>query len=275
MKLPINPNSQKIIQSICSKLPHALLLEGNRGLGLVEIAKQIAEYQNAKAEIILPEKDEKIDLDKGSISVETIRNIYTNVRAKSSQKRVIVIDYAEKMTVQSQNAFLKLLEEPNNNIHFILLTDSVQRLLPTILSRTENVKIKNITNQQSNELLDSINVTDQTKRAQLLFIASGLPAELIRLNEDQAYFEKRSSMMRDARTLIQNNTYEKLQIVQKYKDNRTDTLVLLSDMANMVKNNIIKSPQDKLLKLSESIIKTYKNIESNGNIRLCLAQMIL
>lgn len=275
MKLPINPNSQKIIQSICDKLPHALFLEGNRGLGLVEIAKQIAEYQNTKAEIILPEKDEKIDLDKGSISVETIRNIYTNVRAKSSQKRVIVIDYAEKMTVQSQNAFLKLLEEPNNNIHFILLTDSVQRLLPTILSRTENVKIKNITNQQSNELLDSINVTDQTKRAQLLFIASGLPAELIRLNEDQAYFEKRSSMMRDARTLIQNNTYEKLQIVQKYKDNRTDTLVLLSDMANMVKNNIIKSPQDKLLKLSESIIKTYKNIESNGNIRLCLAQMIL
>lgn len=275
MKLPINPNSQKIIQSICDKLPHALLLEGNRGLGLVEIAKQIAEYQNTKAEIILPEKDEKIDLDKGSISVETIRNIYTNVRAKSSQKRVIVIDYAEKMTVQSQNAFLKLLEEPNNNIHFILLTDSVQRLLPTILSRTENIKIKNITNQQSNELLDSINVTDQTKRAQLLFIASGLPAELIRLNADQAYFEKRSSMMRDARTLIQNNTYEKLQIVQKYKDNRTDTLVLLSDMANMVKNNIIKSPQDKLLKLSESIIKTYKNIESNGNIRLCLAQMIL
>lgn len=275
MKPLINPLSEKIILKISENLPHALLLSGDRGLGLDDIAKYIAKLQNTTAEVILPEKDEKIDLEKGIINVEIMRKLYDSVRTKSPGKRIIIIDYAERMTVQSQNAFLKLLEEPGSDIHFILVSDSTSKLLPTILSRTENIHINKITAEQSNTLLDTLGVTDPVKRSQLLFIAGGLPSEIKRLNDNNEYFEKRSSIVRDARGMLQNSNYQKLLIAQKYKDSRTDTLTLLSDMANMLKGNIINDPQAKTLKFSESIINTYKNIEANGNIRLCLAQMIL
>lgn len=275
MKPLINPLSEKIILKISENLPHALLLSGDRGLGLDNIAKYIASQLKTTAEIVLPEKDEKIDLEKGIINVEIMRKLYDSVRTKSPGKRIIIIDYAERMTVQSQNAFLKLLEEPGSDIHFILVSDSTSKLLPTILSRTENIHINKITTEQSNSLLNMLNVTEPVKRSQLLFIAGGLPSEIKKLNDDSEYFEKRSSIVRDARGMLQNSTHQKLLIAQKYKDSRTDTLILLSDMANMLKGNIINDPQPKTLKFSESIINTYKNIEANGNIRLCLAQMIL
>lgn len=275
MKPLINPLSEKIVLKIAENLPHALLLSGDQGLGLDDIAKYIAKLLKTTAEIILPEKDEKIDLEKGIISIEIMRKLYDNLRTKSPNRRIIIIDYAERMTVQAQNAFLKLLEEPGLNVHFILVCSTTAKLLPTILSRTENIRINKITAEQSVSLLDSLEVTDPTKRSRLLFIASGLPSELKRLSQDDECLESRSAIVRDARGMLQDSTYQKLLIAQKYKDSRADTLTLLSDMAKMLKTNIISNPQTNLLKSSESVIATYKNIEANGNIRLCLAKMIL
>lgn len=275
MKLQINPTSAKIVEKIIKNLPQALLLYGQRGIGLDEIAKYIADQRRATARLILPEKDDKIDLEKGTINVEIMRRLYDELRTKSSGGRIIIIDYAERMTVQAQNAFLKLLEEPGVDVHFILIATAKTKLLPTILSRTENIQINKITTAQSNELLDDLGVTDKTKRAQLMFIADGLPAELIKLNNDDQYFASRSDIVRDARELLQGRAYKKLLIAQKYKDNRPNALILLSDMANMLQSNIISDPQINTIKLGQKIINTYQNIEANGNIRLCLTQISL
>lgn len=275
MKPQINPTSAKIVEKIIKNLPQALLLYGERGIGLDEIAKYIADQRQATAQIVLPEKDDKIDLEKGTINVEIMRRLYDELRTKSSGDRIIIVDYAERMTVQAQNAFLKLLEEPGADVHFILIATAKTKLLPTILSRTENIQINKITTAQSNELLDDLGVTDKTKRAQLLFIADGLPAELIKLSSDDEYFAGRSDIVRDAREFLRGRVYKKMLIAQKYKDNRPNALILLSDMANMLQSNIINDPKVNAMKLGEKIIGAYRNIEANGNIRLCLAQISL
>ncbi len=275
MKPIINPTSEKIIKMVSKRLPQSTLITGEAGVGLSTIACYIAKQHDVLPTVILPEKDEVIDIDKGIIGIEAIRSLFNVTRMRDHNNRIIIIDYAERMTHQAQNAFLKLLEEPGKGIHYILVSNSVSKLLPTIISRTEIINIRPITEEQSNKLLDSLNITDKVKRSQVLFMAMGRPAELIRLLTDEKYFDKRSKSVRDARELLRANMYQKLLIINDYKDDRSYALLLLSDVANILKQSISSNPQPELIGRIDSALKAYDSIESNGNIRLCLARMII
>jgi DNA polymerase-3 subunit delta' len=271
----INPASEKRLNSIIKNLPQSMLLSGKKRVGLTTIAKHIASLRKVMPIVILPEKDEQVDIEKGVISVESMRRLYDETKTKTANERIIIIDYAERMTTQAQNAFLKLLEEPGDDIYFILVSNTATKLLPTIISRTENLDMKPITDDQSNELLDKLGVKDKTKRSQLLFMAAGLPAELTNLANDTDYFEKRSTMMRDARELLSGNLYKKLLIAQRYKDDRVTALQLLDDASNMLGKSIIAKPQTDSIAYIDKLLKAYQRIEANGNIRLCLAKMVI
>jgi DNA polymerase-3 subunit delta' len=270
----MNPVSLGLFLAITSKLPQSLLLTGAKGVGLSTIAKYIASLSNLNPIIVLPMKDEKIDIEKGVIGVDIMRRLYDETRTKTVERRIIIIDYAQRMTIQSQNAFLKLLEEPGENVYFILVSHSTTKLLPTILSRVAMLGIKPITYDQTSQLLDSLGVTDDKKRSQLLFMALGLPAELTNLVNDNDYFEKRRLMVQDARELLRANLYDKLLIAQRYKDNRESVLLLLLDVANILQKSIIDKPRADTINHINKLLKTYQLIEANGNIRICLAQMI-
>ena len=275
MKLVINKITEQIIVKTAANLPQSILLTGPVGVGLTEIAKHIANLKSIKPIIILPEKDEKVDLEKGIISVEIMRRLYDEVRTKTNVERIIIIDYTETMTTQAQNAFLKLLEEPAAGVYFILLSHTATKLLPTILSRVDKINIRPVSAQQSNDILDELKITDTTKRAQIMFIAPGLPAEIIRLCMDNEYFASRSSIIRDARELLRGTTYQKLLIAHKYKDNRANTLILLNDAAKMLQTSVSANPQIDSIKFIDRILNAYQQIEANGNIRLCLARVVL
>ncbi len=275
MKPILNPISQKIITATIADMPQSVLVTGESGAGLSTAAKYISELLGIKPNIILPEKDEKIDLEKGIISIDIIRKILEDTKTKLKGRRLIIIDYAERMTQQAQNAFLKLLEEPGDDIHFILVSSSTSKLLPTILSRVKKIEIKPITNQQSEELIIKLGVTDKTKQAQLLFMASGLPAEITRLIQDENYFANASNMIRDAREALQAKLYQKLLIAQKYKEDRQLALKMVFYMAKILKHSIETNPQTDTIKRVDTVLKAYERIEANGNIRLCLAQMMI
>ena len=274
-KLYINPDSKKLISVLSNNLPQSILLTGNSGVGLSTIAYSIADENNTKPFYILPEKDEKIDIEKGIISIETMRQLYENTRSKSQKKQIYIIDYADRMTHQAQNAFLKLLEEPNENTYFILVCHDTSRLLPTIISRVEQISIKNITAKQSEELLSDLKIVDKLKHDQLLFMTSGLPAEMLRLINDEEYFAKRSLVIRDARELIRGSQYDKLKVVQRYKDNREIVQQLLLDMIKILKSSISSKPQTEALIKLDSIIKALDQLNANCNIRLVLANLVV
>ncbi len=275
MKPIINPASEKLIVSLARKLPQSLLLTGEEGIGLCEIAKYMSALNDAKFMTVLPEKDEAIDINRGVIGIDSIRQLIYQTRSKKSDTQIIIIDFAEKMTIQAQNAFLKLLEEPGANTHFILVSHQPSKLLPTIISRTEKLIVKPITAEQSNDLLDNLGIKDMLKKSQLIFIAGGRPAELIRLCNDDLYFEKRSTIIREARELLSGDTYRKLLIAQKYKDDRFLALCLVNDALNILRKSINDNPHANLIQMIDRLIDAYQQIESNGNIRLCLARMVL
>lgn len=82
-----------------------------------------------------------------SISVDDIReqvNHTIAIKPYQSPYKIYIIDRAETMTVQAQNALLKTIEEPPEYAVILLLTENAQALLPTINSRCVILKLRNI-----------------------------------------------------------------------------------------------------------------------------------
>ena len=270
----LHPATRAQIEVLGKDLPQSLLISGQVGVGLAIVAKYIATEAGALPQIVLPEKDEKVDLEKGTISVDIIRRIYAATKTVETGKRIIIIDYAERMGTQAQNAFLKLLEEPGKNTYFMLLTHEPGRLLPTIRSRTQQLDVRPVTKDQSEEVLDELKVSDAKKRAQLLFMATGLPAELNRLAADEKYFEGRAQIVRDAQQFLKGSPYERLILAQQYKDSRGQALLLLDDAMKLLQKNIAGGRTDLIVKIDE-LLKAYERIAANGNVRLQLAAVMV
>ena len=269
--LAIHPVSQQLLEATLKEKPHAVLLTGAVGIGLSTIAKSYTATMGGHVLTVLPEKDDKVNLEKGTITVDSIRRLYHTTRTIEPKGRVIVIDYAERMAPAAQNAFLKLLEEPSEGTYFLLLTHRPALLLPTITSRAQEVALKPITLEQSQALLDTLSVTDPTKRAQLLFIAEGLPAELTRLTEDAAHFEARATLVKDARSLVTGSAYNRLMLAKKYKDSREDALTLVSDAMKLLQKSIATTGDAASLRMVTRLEVIHKRLSEQGNVRLQLS----
>lgn len=274
MSLYVHSLSRTQLDATASNPGVSLLVSGPEGIGLATVVHDTLARQKALIVTVLPEKDEKVDLEKGRITVDVIRRLYEQTKTISHQPRVVVIDYAERMAIPAQNAFLKLLEEPPHNTRFILLSHTPETLLPTIHSRTQQVVLQSISDAQTNELLDELKVTDQTKRAQLLFIARGLPALLTRLVQDEKHFADRAAIVKDARLLISGSPYDRLLLAKQYKDSRSNALQLLVDALNQVKTSFIAQPEARTLAMLECLEKSHKTITEQGNVRLQLSALI-
>ena len=274
MSLVLNPATQKLVHAFTRAKPHALLITGKHGVGASTLAHHIAKQWSSTVITVLPEKDEVIDLEKGSISVQLIRRLYQQTRTAIAS-RVILIDYAERMAPAAQNAFLKLLEEPTSGTFFILVSHEPARLLPTIRSRVQQLHMATISPEQSAELLATLDVTDATKRTQLLYMATGLPAELARLATNEEYFSQNAQIVRDAREILQGSTYAKLVLAHKYKDKRPDCLKLIDIAINMLRQTLSTQPQPAIASKLDQLLQAYERISANGNIRLQLAKAML
>jgi len=272
-KFVFNPATKRQLEQFALRLPGALLITGSEGIGLTSAAEEVALHSKAVTYTVLPEKDEKVDIEKGSITVDSIRRLYTLTKTVEPNGRVVIIDYAERMAKTAQNAFLKLLEEPSEGTHFILLTHQPGLLLPTILSRAQRLDMRPITLEQSNDLLDALKVRDERLKSQLLFIAGGMPAELTRLVSDSKYFELRSGIIKDAREYVVGNAYARLLIAKKYKDDRSQALTLLADAMKLLQKTLVNGGDSTSITTITQLEQVYGRILGNGNIRLQLASI--
>lgn len=268
-----HPTSALQFAALSKKLPQSLLLSGAVGVGLKTIASDLA---GSHFEGLIQPQNAKEEIDpNGTIGVDAIRRLYHQTRAKRTTDHVIIIDDADRMSAGAQAAFLKLLEEPNEHTHFILTSHQPQKLLPTIRSRVQHTSVQPINDVQTREYIKALGVEDQTKRIQLTFIASGLPAELSRLVGDDNYFAARAAIITDARTLLQASSYEKLLVVQKYQSDRTNALQLVDSAMYIIRRSLAANPQPLLVQQLEGLLHIRENIATQHNIRLQLARFVL
>lgn len=157
MKFPIIGNDrirESVLASVAMRrIPHAIIIEGEKGTGRHTLAKFIAKAyictgENAPCGVCngchLEETGTHPDITvtapedgKKNITVAQIRNLRNDayVKPHMASGRVFIIDRADTMNEQAQNALLKVLEEPPGEIVFILITESKAALLDTVISR--------------------------------------------------------------------------------------------------------------------------------------------
>jgi len=122
------------------KLAHAILLCGKKGIGKATFASDLAlEITNSNPDVLLIKKE----AEKREINVDKIRAIkdFVNQTAAAAQDKFIIIDSACELNKAASNALLKILEEPQKNNFLILVAHNINRVLPTIRSRCQLVKI--------------------------------------------------------------------------------------------------------------------------------------
>ena len=271
----MNPVTDKALSALMNDLPQSLLLTGPEGVGIGTIARYIAQELGSVSFTVLPEKNDTVDIEKGIISVDSIRRLYDQTRSIQTGKLIIIIDYAERMAHPAQNAFLKLLEEPGRDVYFILATHTPSQLLPTVASRMQLFDIRPITHTQTEKFLDDLNVKDAKKRSQLMFMAEGLPARLIKLVQSDEYFESMSELVRDARDLLQGTMYKKLLVANKFKDDKEVALSLLTMSMSILRRSISEKPNISLINQLSMTQDAYQRISANANVRLCLSRLVL
>lgn len=260
VNLLINPQTKLHLRAYLKKPTHALLLTGQKGVGLGSLAKALA-TEVAGSQIIIIEPKLHKTQKTANINVKDIRDLAQMTRTRRSEPLVIVIDEIEKMTAGAPEAFLKALEEPVSQVFYILTSHHIGNLPKTVLSRVQKIEVL----PTSTVKLTST-IIPQTKQRQIEFIANGLPAEIQRLSGDELYFREKARLFEQAKTYLNSSTYEKLMIVPKMK-NREATLDFLFAVSKLVQTKPI-SPKT-LAVLSQVI----DNISQNGNIKAQLTYL--
>ncbi len=163
-----------------NNLPNKILLSGQKGLGKSTLAFHFINFVLSKNEehaydiknykINIENRSFKTVLNKSNpnliiidispekkmIDINQIRDLITNLNKSSfnNKPRFILINNIEFLNHNSINALLKVLEEPNLNIYFILINNN-KKILKTLLSRCINFKIS-ITYNQSLNIADKL-----------------------------------------------------------------------------------------------------------------------
>ncbi|MGI6203425.1 MAG: ATP-binding protein [Eubacteriales bacterium] len=93
--------------------------------------------------------------DRKTLGVEAVRSIADSIYILPNDLDVkfYLIPDADNMTVQAQNALLKLLEEPPSGVYFLILCESSANLLPTVRSRAPIIKMQKFTDAELSNLL--------------------------------------------------------------------------------------------------------------------------
>lgn len=273
MPLVLHPTTAALVERFRAHLPSSLLIEGEQGVGLQTLARDLA--GTTLMGVIEPtDKDGKIDHSKGSIKIESIRGLYEQTRAKQTAQQVVIIDDADTMSHGAQNAFLKLLEEPGEHIHFILTSHRPRLLLPTIHSRVQHLSILPLTAEQTTAFIQQSKSIDAKKAAQLQFIATGLPAEITRLLADDVYFSDKASAMADARTFLQGMSFERFGVAFRYTT-REKALQLLDSALTILRRSISRQPESKLVTQLDKFLAAREAIDANHHVRLQLSQLVV
>lgn len=135
-------------------LPHAVIIEGDKGCGKKSLARILSAYAVCSADgerpcgrcphCIKAEKGIHPDIvtldgsNTGELNIDSIRKVRTTAYIKPNEaaNKVYMLFNCEKMLAAAQNAFLKVLEEPPENVMFILTAASSSVLLQTVRSRS-------------------------------------------------------------------------------------------------------------------------------------------
>ncbi len=258
-------------------LPNKILLSGEKGIGKSTLAYHLINFilseneehpydyknniinsENKSYKLIQNKSHPNFHLidvleDKKNIDINQIRELITNLNKSSfnKKKRFVLIDNIELLNLNSINALLKILEEPNENINFILINNN-KRVLPTLKSRCLNFKVF-LTKDQSiriiNQLLNDDIITIINDKLFDYYSTPGKLFKLIKLSQEYNLDLVNFDLNTTITTMIKDKIYKK---------DRSIAEIIYSFIELYFRNNI-SSENISLLKSYHYFLKKINN----------------
>jgi hypothetical protein len=143
MKLALSSKTINAIDGYVKSPYVSLIVNGGIGYGVNEVLDYIIDLlTKGKAD---PLHIKQIDKGEESITIDEIRQLKMSLKLKNvsskDSKRLIVIRNAENITLEAQNSLLKLLEDSPKETLFLFGTQSIEKLINTVISRSQILDI--------------------------------------------------------------------------------------------------------------------------------------
>jgi len=224
------------------KFPNKILLSGEKGSGKCTLAYHLINYilssnedfSYDKSKFLINEENKSYKLiqnksnpnfklidisdDKKFIDINQIRDLIVDMNKSSFNEkfRFVLIDNIEFLNKNSVNALLKILEEPNKNVHFILIHNN-KKILPTLSSRCINFKIS-LTHEQSLKITNSIigeNILNKINEDLIHhYLTPGSFLNLLKFSEDYEVDLFKITLKEFLTLIIEQNYYKKDNLVK-------------------------------------------------------------
>ncbi|MBT2657977.1 DNA polymerase III subunit delta' [Bacillus sp. ISL-18] len=318
--LELQPKVLKMLKNslLKNRVAHAYLFEGMRGTGKKEIAllltkslfceKVIEGYKPCEScnNCLRINNGNHPDVhmvepDGLSIKVEQIRALQAEFSKKGveSFNKVYLISHADKMSVSASNSLLKFLEEPNPGTVAFLLTEQVQQLLPTILSRCQMLVFQPLAPQMMFKQLIENGV--HPAKAPLLAQLTNNLEEALKLNVDEWFAQAQKIVVKlyevlkknplEAMVTLQGDWFlhfkEKEQIQRGldllllvFKDllyiqlDRQEQLVFIEENERL-RQYALQTSGRRLSDQMSAILDAKRKLQANMNPQLMMEQLVL
>jgi replication-associated recombination protein RarA len=280
--LLLNPLTKSQIDAFLAAPSHALMLTGPSGSGKRTLAVAVAETVlqlpassfagHPYALLIAPE-------DGKAIGIEAVRSLEQflalKVPGKTAHDRAIIIEDAHLLTIEAQNALLKMLEEPPHGTVLILTVSFQQSVLPTIRSRTQLIPIGRLERQRLEAHFGQQDFDEATVK-KAYAISGGLPGRMHALlhEEDHPLMEATEI----ARKLLSQTAYERLITVDGLAKQRAlaiDVAAILQQMAHVSLQTATGAAAQKWHGVLSASYEASEALSASAQPKLALTKLML
>lgn len=237
-----------------------------------------------------------------TLGVEDIRKQINDdivIKPYSSKYKIYIVDEAEKMNTQAQNALLKTIEEPPAYAVLILLTTNADAFLPTILSRCICLNLKAVADKKIRRfLMEEKQVPDYQADVCVAF-AQGNVGKAIQLASSENFNEMKNSALQLIKRLNEIDLYEMTEAVKQiteykldindyfdimmiwyrdvllYKATADANKLVFQDEVYNIKKEASRSSYEGIENILEALEKAKVRLKANVNFELVIELLLL
>jgi len=251
--------------------------------GVNEDLEQIAKKSNFNQSHRTKNPKAKTD----TIRIDDLREILSRINHASDGRKVFIIHEVERMNREAANFFLKTLEEPPPRTTFILTTNNLPLLLPTLVSRCRVLNFGNVNPSAIEKMLvKKFPGLTESERTRVVNFAMGKPIRAQKLAADPTVFREFKEYFEKLKNLLEKpNTAEKLAFAEKVSVNDEETQKFLEAFAYFLRSFLLtraKNPvansrysPKKIVELIRRLDLARKLIAKNVNARLAVEDLLL
>lgn len=210
------------------------------------------------------------------IGVEESRHILKKLSLKSfsGKYKIMIVWLPEKMNIAAANKLLKVLEEPPEKTLFFLVCDSIESILPTIISRTQIIKIPALSNDDIIGYLKSNYQIDDSNAQTIANLSQGSLVEALNMikgdKSQHIYFDLFVSLMRAAYAIdaIQLMDVAENLAAQDKENQKNFLLYGLHIFRESLMRNYLGKESENLRIEENNFLKKFARFINNQNISL-------